>query len=393
MDTSYLYDPVNLPFKGESFVCASHFRDPAIRQYVETNGIDGKCSYCGKATRVMDLAAFMEYAVSTIGRYFVTVSNADLPLESSFYDKDDDDNSIPGYVRVGSFVFRDNMQPMDVQEMLEEVDLVTDNDSLNETIKGCFCDWEDWTHKEPLSMTTEEEDAIDWERFCDTIKHKRRFSIEDESICEDFMGYRKSISDIIDRIFSFIVQNQCLRNLSVGTPFFRSRSFESGEPKDFNDLTSPPDEYAKQNRMSPAGISMFYGALDAKTSVAEIGEYKGQLFLGHFVLKKEIRLVDLTKQPRLSYWLTADIGDIAFLRSFAKEVSKPITRDDNIHIEYLPTQAFTEYVRYRFKENGHSIDGILYNSSINPGGKNVVLFCNQKDSSNYLELTDITEYA
>jgi len=99
MDTSYLYDPVHLPFKGESFVCASHFRDHALQHYVEKHGSEGVCSFCGKEAKVMDFADFMEYAVETIGRYFVTVNNADLPLASSFYEKGDDDYSIPGYVR------------------------------------------------------------------------------------------------------------------------------------------------------------------------------------------------------------------------------------------------------------------------------------------------------
>ena len=43
-----------------------------------------------------------------------------------------------------------------------------------------------------------------------------------------------------------------------------------------------------------------------------------------------------------------------FLHDFSKEVSRPIERDDRIHIEYLPTQAFTEYIRYRFQDNNGS---------------------------------------
>ena len=79
-----------------------------------------------------------------------------------------------------------------------------------------------------------------------------------------------------------------------------------------------------------------------------------------------------------------------FLRDFSKEVSRPIDQDDRIHIEYLPTQAFTEYIRYRFKDHdGSSLDGIMFNSSKPNAGKNVVLFCNQDESSEYVELTDI----
>jgi len=282
---------------------------------------------------------------------------------------------------------------MGINELLDEIDLVTNNDILNSAIEECFNTAEEWIGRDPLSITTEEEDTIDWEQFCNTVKYKRRFSIEEETIPENFFGYKKSISDIIDRIFFVIKQTDCLLTLREGTRLFRSRPFKTSEPKEFYDLTSPPDNCAKQNRMSPAGISMFYGSLDKKTSIAEICKYEGRLFIGRFTAKKDLRLMDLTNLPRPSYWVTTDFGDLAFLRNFSNEVCKEIERDNRIHIEYIPTQAFTEYVRYRFKEDGHSIDGILYNSSINPGGKNVVLFCNQKDSSNYLELTDITEYA
>ena len=82
-----------------------------------------------------------------------------------------------------------------------------------------------------------------------------------------------------------------------------------------------------------------------------------------------------------------------FLHDFSKEVSRPIERDDRIHIEYLPTQAFTEYIRYRFKDdNGAPLDGIMFNSSILNAGKNVVLFCNKEESSEYVDLTDFKIY-
>lgn len=340
----------------------------------------------------MDFADFMEYAADTIGRYFVTVNNADLPLASSFYEKDDDDYSVPGYVREGAFVTRDVVRSMEISELIDEVGLITDNDELNNDIEACFNDAEQWINKDPLSITTEEEDALDWEQFCNTIKHRRRFSIEEEIIPENYYGYKKSISDIIDRIFSVIKQNKCLMTLYKGARLYRGRPFISGEPKEFNDLTSPPDNCAKQNRMSPAGISMFYGALDSKTSVTEIGKFEGRLFVGRFTTTKDLKLIDLTNLPHPSYWVSTDFGDMAFLKNFSREVSKEIKRDDRIHIEYLPTQAFTEYVRYRFLEDGKHIDGIIYNSSICKGGKNVVLFCNQKESGNLIELTDFKEY-
>lgn len=53
-------------------------------------------------------------------------------------------------------------------------------------------------------------------------------------------------------------------------------------------------------------------------------------------------------------------------------------RDERTHIDYLPTQAFTEYLRdARF--GGKRIDGIRYPSATGKQGANVVLFATQED--------------
>ena len=393
MDTSEFDNPIQIPLEGESYVCSSHFDEPEIRRFIDSHGKPGTCSYCGMKTTVLDFSVFMAKVREVAERYFTTVNNADLPLASSFYDRDDADDSIPGYIRKGAFVYRNEFQPMEIGELLDELELHTDNERLDTAIEDCFTAGDDWVWQEPLSATTEENDTYQWRRFCDTIKHKRRFSIDDDESLEMGQECAFPMSSVIDCIFATIAQTECLTMLKVGDILFRSRQFEPKEAISFRDLTSPPAKCANQNRMSPAGISMFYGSLDSGTSIAEIGEVGTSVYVGRFSVKKDLHVIDLTKLPRLSYWVTADIGDIAFLRSFAKEVSKPIERDEQIHIEYLPTQAFTEYVRFRFREGGQPVDGIIYNSSVNQGGKNVVLFCNQEDSSEYLELTDYKKYA
>ena len=54
----------------------------------------------------------------------------------------------------------------------------------------------------------------------------------------------------------------------------------------------------------------------------------------------------------------------------------PIARDDRIHIDYVPTQVVTEYVRSARFPDGR-LDGIRYRSSRREGGISVVLFADQ----------------
>ena len=79
-----------------------------------------------------------------------------------------------------------------------------------------------------------------------------------------------------------------------------------------------------------------------------------------------------------------------FLKLFHNEISKPISADKS-ELEYIPTQAFSEYLRFiqRAKDGSH-FDGIIYKSSL-VGTDNIVLFYDDKTSANILELISVEE--
>ncbi|MCE5292392.1 MAG: RES domain-containing protein [Nocardiaceae bacterium] len=53
-----------------------------------------------------------------------------------------------------------------------------------------------------------------------------------------------------------------------------------------------------------------------------------------------------------------------------KELTLPIVLDGREHIDYVPTQVFTEFLRYAFPE---PLDGMVFPSA-QSDGRNVVLF-------------------
>ncbi len=66
-----------------------------------------------------------------------------------------------------------------------------------------------------------------------------------------------------------------------------------------------------------------------------------------------------------------------FLKAFAREVSRPIFRNGRHNFEYVPTQVFTEFVRFELKGyDGKPFDGIRYRSSRN-SRPSLVLFATQ----------------
>lgn len=388
------YSTIRIPLSGENTVCSCHFEDENLRQHIERNGEIGTCTFCGKEAKVIDFANFIEHVKNVVYRYFGTLDDENIPLEL-FHENSH------GFGLIEEIMFEGEQTPhinllrsLSSSSLLQELELIADNDLLNEAIESCFDMGQEWIRHNPMSFTEGQWVSYYWKSFCDTIKSRRRFTIDEYEFEGDYYGNTLSYKDVINRIFSAIKDAQMCITLPQGARLYRSRVFEEKpENPQFDDLTSAPTENAKQNRMSPAGISMFYSSLQAKTNHAELGSIEGVIVTGRFTLKRDVRILDLTSLPSLSYWGKGDIGEMEFLYDFAKDVSRPIKRDDRIHIEYLPTQAFTEYIRYRFKDNnGAPLDGIMFNSSIPNAGKNVVLFCNKEESSEYVDLTDFKIY-
>lgn len=129
--------------------------------------------------------------------------------------------------------------------------------------------------------------------------------------------------------------------------------------------------------MNPAGISMFYGALDVDTAAAEVYDGERYAAVAAFESFRPLDVVDLSDLPSASVFNPADaqrVHFVGFLRGFAREVSRPIVRDDTVHVEYTPTQVFTEYLRFKVPLPDAPVDGIIFPSSRLPGGRNIVLF-------------------
>src|ERR1017187_8666041 len=66
--------------------------------------------------------------------------------------------------------------------------------------------------------------------------------------------------------------------------------------------------------------------------------------LAEFELLTTLRVVDLTRIPNVpSIFEDGPRESLRFLRHFAKDVSQPFTPDKELHIEYAPSQVFSEY--------------------------------------------------
>ena len=383
----------SLPELNEKYVCANHFDDSYLKQYIIKNSKLGICSYCGKKKKVIDLNHLMKYIIDKIMSYYGNPSDEGLYLASSFYD--DDKERIPGLQRVGCYVtpsFAQNYES--TKELFCDINLTTDSETLDSDMENCFIN-DEWIQHTPYIMSESQELSFMWKTFQRMVKHEQRFTFFKRP---EFMGEEVSndngLMDILSEKKKKITTHNLYSNIRIGEELYRCRFINEGENVNtFNGITSPPDDRAKQSRMSPAGISMFYGAFDKNTAIVESspdGEGTGKYVIGKFKLKKKLIVLDLTKLPKPSFWIEKDWEGIDFLYSFNREITKRIERDDRIHKDYIPSQVFTEYLRYIHKlPNGRKLDGIIYKSSLKSGNNNIVLFYNQRSSSNVLEIVEI----
>jgi len=362
-------------------VCAECIADDALQQIVARFANHLECHYCGKqadhpiAAPLEDITLHM---AACINRVYCDPAEV-LPYESR-------EGGYQGIV-------------YNLYDLFEEIGFDVSDNSLRDDIYASF-DLEDWAEKDWQVLDPGQRLIYGWQTFSDAVKHERRFTFWSMGDPHAHPVYDEHpdnmpVGKMLDRIADAVVEADLLHELPTDTPLWRVRIHNASVSLNRDsDLSAPPRGCASQpNRMSPAGISMFYGSEDFETALAETLDphrVAGKRVTGGlFNPVRPLVVLDLFALPGVPSFFDEDAFDLRytliFLRAFARNVSQPITRDGREHIDYVPTQAFSEYVRYRMKgAEGRAIDGIRFRSSKN-GKACYVIFCAQEQC---LEQTD-----
>lgn len=194
---------------------------------------------------------------------------------------------------------------------------------------------------------------------------------------------------MLDELRDIIDNASLVETLDAGTQFFRIRPHEREEPcNSWRSLGPPPPEAAPSNRMSAAGISVFYAAMDMATARAEttanFDPADTRILTGAmWTSTRPLTVLDLSKlppTPSIFAQVRYDRDHLVFLKQFVQSITQPVQHDGREHTEYVPSQIVTEYFRhrYRFKDNSQ-LDGIVYPSAQRKGGRSAVVFASQDD--------------
>lgn len=344
-------------------VCAKHFSDQAIAGYVNESGFEDECDYCG-GQRVVTLESLVEFLLEAV-IFFYSDPTGFSPWDGGFA-----------------------VNTYDSEEVLfDEFELDLDSYQLDKDIR----DWLDpgciWADEKGYRGEDSGFLLFPWRIFKDMLKRQSRFHVHGH-VVGDYHGQNVTVADFLRSLLVEIDKLKLSTVLTTDTELFRSRlhpeNINLDKPADF---ASPPSDFANQpNRMSPPGVSMFYGALDVQTAIRETVSEGCPPLVTVAVCKPKSDLVvlDLTKIPSLPSRFDALSRDnyfiLDFLTEFTLDFARPILRDGKEHIEYLPTQFITEHFKDFMKIDHKKIDGILYPSTKNKNGRCIVLFIDHQQS-------------
>lgn len=358
MEAGYSHMP------GEKYVCTGCISDPHLREDIEGElDEDGRCTYCGSSPAT-DLTVVLDSVAEYLHTEYADPVH-ELPYESRE----------GGYQGV---VYQSD-------EVLDELGEWTESDGLLADVAEAFAG-SAWCQKHYFSLKEDEKLQSGWESFVTQVKHRTRYLFLQELGDEDD-AFREGIPPgrMLEALGSVTSRFDLFTTLPASTEIIRARVHDRDkEPSTAEELGAPPrDGAVRSNRMSPAGIPMFYGALDEMTAALETFDPSLSddkvITLATFSSDRDLVLLDLTELPSFPSPFDRERRDLrrplSFLHDFVYDLTRPIVRDGREHVEYVPTQVVTEFIRHRFSgPDDRPLDGILYRSSRPGAGTAVVLF-------------------
>lgn len=243
-----------------------------------------------------------------------------------------------------------------------------------------------WAARDQAGLREKDTLSLSWSLFKDTTKHRARFlfwALDEQQPLNDRVAPLRRGAAMLHELGALVHRFALVTDLAAGHRLARIRRHEPGEePRTAAELGTPPPALARQGRMSPAGIAVFYGADEVRTALAEaIDPQVRAATAATFETLAPARIVDLSRIPPVPSLFDETCEalvqrpGLAFLSAFHLDVRAKVAHDDRVHIDYVPTQVVGEYLRLLFRdEDGRPIDGVAWRSAQDPERRSMALF-------------------
>lgn len=361
--------------RDDVYICHECIGDAVLKDEVRADGRKRTCHFCGKPRKAWPLDELAERVQSVIEEHFRTTPSD--PRDEGFaYDKDME------WERRGDPIADvianiAGLAPEPAEAIRERLSEQTSYDAFDGGYENPF--GSETYYEEGRPDTSDFRES--WAFFRQEIRTRSRF-------------FGRHAQRALDEIFGDLASlktwqgNRAVKELvpaDEARVLYRARiAYSQAELREIlcdpvGRLGPPPSRFARAGRMNAAGISVFYGALEPATCIAEVRPPVGShVVLGCFKIIRPVRVLDLdvlTKVMTDGSWFhpefTTRSNRAAFLRHLVDEISRPVMPLDE-EFEYLPTQAVSEYLAECVEPR---LDGIIFHSAQTAGeGRNVVLF-------------------
>lgn len=347
-------------------ICSECVSDLFLAQWIDDNATGTACRFCGREDDEPIAASFDDFVGVVVG--------------GIGFDWNHPDNEGIMYVSAeGGF----QAAVSDIYDVLDGYDISEDADVVEALIEAI--DDNGWVERDYYIGDKSQRLSWGWESFKQVTKHQTRYLfLSPKADDGSDLPASKMLSAIAEVIAADLEDFDFVKTIGHDADLIRIRIGPAAYAT-AGEIGSPPEERALQsNRMSPAGVPMFYGAFDVDTATEETFDpvaHAGQtLSIGTFRALRDLRVLDLADLPDIPSVFDTDrhylTHPLRFLHAFALDIAKPIAHDGREHIEYVPTQIVTEYFRRVFQDADKTrLDGLIYRSSRQPSGKAFVLFC------------------
>ena len=299
------------------------------------------------------------------------------------------------------------------------MNLIDSSEELAEAIRECLSDkYDPWGKDAMDDPCPYDTDSQYEERAIDTYEFRESWTSFRREILSRSRFFNQVAKSALDHLFQGVAQlvthggEPVVRVLGSSDSIFRARLAKSNDALEEilkttpESLGAPPGRYANAGRMNAEGISVFYGATDVDTCIAEIrAPVGGYVVIGRFAPLRELRILDLTRLGKVflrgslfDSKHTESLSRVHFLKLLEAELSKPVIPGSEAR-DYLPTQVVAEYLG---AHPDMKLDGVMFSSSqialeekkedwnmweesntFDQQGKNVVLFSHASGLKGY----------
>lgn len=360
-------------FSPDVYICHRCVSDPELVQHVKEDATEYKCDFCDRTARKhpisIEFDSLMEIIGSTLTQYFDRAVNE------------------LGYCSAEGGYLGTTYDSYDIIHEHSPFCEISDNDRVLGAITESLSD-EEWCDKSPYSTIGFDAYMSSWDRFCEAVKHHTRYFFTQRNSSDEDSDLTP-VSKMLGELSSHLEREELIESVGQSAKFVRIRAHKREEKcVDWKSLGSPPPNVAPSNRMSPAGISMFYCSETLETAKAEArstlrDEASSALTAATWSPSRTLLLLNLSDMRETpSFWFShrSDRDRVLFLKAFAESISQPVTHDGREHIDYVPSQIVTEYFRHVYRtDDGKQLDGIIFPSARVRKAKNFVIFASSHD--------------